>query len=429
MTNMEKVLELKQKRAKLVHDCRAMLDKIETEKRSFTTEEDTEYNRMDSEIDKMEIDIGRLEKQIERERKLGEPEADPLNPPKEGDGQDGKPPKKRTLAQALEDRSITNIRETEEYREAFSLWMANGSAALTAEEHRAMQVDNDIGGGYLVTPQQMVMELLKGVDDIAVIRQFARVFPLRTARSLGAPTLDSDADDADWTAELKTGDETEIEFGKRELRPHPLAKRAKISNTLLRIAQMGPEAIVRERLSYKFGITQEKAYMTGDGNQKPLGVFTASANGISTDRDVSDGNTATQLKPDNLINVKYELKGPYHARARWMFHRYVLREIRKMKDGNGQYIWAPGISGGVPDRILEMPYTLSEYVPYTMTAGLYVGILGDFRYYWIAEALDMQMQRLVELYAETNQTGFIGRYEGDGMPVLEEAFVRIKMGS
>jgi HK97 family phage major capsid protein len=62
-----------------------------------------------------------------------------------------------------------------------------------------------------------------------------------------------------------------------------------------------------------------------------------------------------------------------------------------------------------------------------MTTGNYVGILGDFSYYWIADALDMQVQRLVELYAATNQVGFIARREVDGMPVLEEAFVRVKL--
>jgi len=418
------ILEKKKERAKIVHEARALLDKAEEEKRSFTAEEEEQYNRMDEDIDKLEVDIQRMEKQLDRERKLGERDADRL------DDQQGKDKdKKRTLAEIVQDRSIENIRNTEEYREAFGRFLSRGMSELAVEEVRAMQADSDVGGGYLIAPQQMVMELLKEVDDIAVIRQYARVHQLQTAASLGAPTLDKDADDWDWTAELKTGSETEIEFGKRELRPHPLAKRAKISNTLLRKAAMGPEGIVRERLAYKLGVTQEKAYMTGDGVQKPLGVFTASADGISTDRDVSDGNTATEIGADNLINCKYALKAAYHPRARWIFHRLVLREIRKLKNGDGQYIWQQGITGGAPDRILEFPYTLSEFAPSTMTNGLYVGILGDFRYYWIVDALDMAIQRLVELYAETNQTGFIGRYEGDGMPVLEEAFVRVQLGA
>lgn len=421
MTLAEKILEKKKERQKLIVANRAMIDTAEEEKRAFTAEEDEQYNKRDGDIDKLEGEIQRLQKQLDRERELGEKEESENR----GNEERGE---KRTLAQALQDRSIENIRDTEEYRNAFGGWLARGAEAITAEEYRAMQADSDIGGGYLVAPQQMVMELLKEVDDIAVIRQYARTHQLTKAASLGVPTLDKDADDWDWTAELRTGSETEIEFGKRELRPHPLAKRVKISNTLLRKAAMGPEQIVRERLAYKLGITQEKAYMTGDGVQKPLGVFTASADGISTDRDVSTGNTGTEIMPDGLIEAKYTLKQAYWSRARWIFHRDALKQIRKMKDGNGQYIWQPGISGGAPDRILELPYTASEFAPNTFSSGLYVGILGDFRYYWIVDALDMAIQRLVELYAETNQTGFIGRYEGDGMPVLEEAFVRVKLG-
>ena len=420
MTLAEKILEKKKERQKLIVANRAMIDTAEEEKRAFTAEEDEQYNKRDGDIDKLEGEIQRLQKQLDRERELGEKEESENR----GNEERGE---KRTLAQALQDRSIENIRDTEEYRNAFGGWLARGAEAITAEEYRAMQADSDIGGGYLVAPQQMVMELLKEVDDIAVIRQYARTHQLTKAASLGVPTLDKDADDWDWTAELRTGSETEIEFGKRELRPHPLAKRVKISNTLLRKAAMGPEQIVRERLAYKLGITQEKAYMTGDGVQKPLGVFTASADGISTDRDVSTGNTGTEIMPDGLIEAKYTLKQAYWSRARWIFHRDALKQIRKMKDGNGQYIWQPGISGGAPDRILELPYTASEFAPNTFATGKYVGILGDFRYYWIVDALDMAIQRLVELYAETNQTGFIGRYEGDGMPVLEEAFVRVKL--
>jgi HK97 family phage major capsid protein len=71
---------------------------------------------------------------------------------------------------------------------------------------------------------------------------------------------------------------------------------------------------------------------------------------------------------------------------------------------------------------------MSEYVPNTFTSGLYVGLFGDLRYYWIADSLMFELQRLDELYAETNQVGMIGRWESDGMPILEEAFARVKLG-
>ncbi len=422
---MERVINMRKKRAGLIHDARALLDKAEEEKRAMTAEENEQYERIDGEIDKLEIDANRLEKQIQRERALGEPGA----PPAGGADPEGDPKEKRTLGDILEDRNVTNIRDTEEYRAAFSQWLGYGREAdLTAEEVRAMQADSDIGGGYLVAPQQMVLELLKEADAVAVFRQYARIEPLQTAASLGAVSLDKDADDWDWTTELRTGDETELGFGKRELRPHPTAKRVKISNTLLRKALLGPERIVLERLAYKLGMTQEKAYLIGDGNQKPLGVFVNSKDGITTARDVPTGK-ADNLTPDGLIDAKFALKQAYWPRARWMFSLDALKRIRKMKDGEGVYVWQAGITGGIPDRILELPYVTSEFVPNTFSDGNYVGILGDFQYYWIVDALDMTIQRLVELYAESNQTGFIGRYEGDGMPVLEEAFVRVKLAA
>ena len=90
-------------------------------------------------------------------------------------------------------------------------------------------------------------------------------------------------------------------------------------------------------------------------------------------------------------------------------------------------MWQGSIVGGAPDRLLGFPALISEYAPNTFTTGLYVGILGAFQNYWIAEALGVQIQRLDELYAETNQVGFIMRSEIDGMPVLEEAFARVTL--
>lgn len=78
--------------------------------------------------------------------------------------------------------------------------------------------------------------------------------------------------------------------------------------------------------------------------------------------------------------------------------------------------------------MLGKPVLSSEFAPNTLTTGLYVGILGDFRRYWIADGQLAEIQRIEELYAATNQVGFIGRFKVDGMPVLEEAFARVKLG-
>jgi HK97 family phage major capsid protein len=402
--------DLRQERAKRAKEARDILDDAQEAGRDLTAEEEQNFDRLMDEADKLEERIAREEKLREQERRV----------------EDDPEPTDRNTDPGNEDPKEETLR-------AFRHWVRDGLGALPEAEVRALNMGSDPEGGYLVAPQQFVEALLKAVDDTVDIRNLATTQTLTEGESLGVPTLDTDLADAEWTAEIATGSQDDaLRFGKRELRPHPLAKRVLVSRTLLRRAALDPESIVRDRLAYKFGVSAEKAYMTGDGNQKPLGLFVASSQGISTSRDSDIPHTAGVLDSaagaaaDALIDAKYTLKSQYLRLARWLFHRDLIAGIRKLKDGNDQYIWQPGLAGDRPDTILDVPYTVNEFVPNTISDNSYVGMIGDFSFYWIADALDMEIQRLIELYAETNQVGFIGRLETDGMPTLEEPFVRLK---
>ena len=409
----EKIRKLREERMKIWEGMKALLNKAEEEDRDLTAEEDEQYRKMEDDFDNKTKEIERMERLLAREDEINK-DSDALRKIKsDGDGGDDENRKDKV---------------EEERRAAFNKFLARGIQSLAGDEIRALQADSDIYGGYLVAPQQFVTELIKAVDNQVFIRQYATVYTLTRSESLGVPSLDNDPADADWTKELGIGTEdSTMSFGKRELRPHPLAKLLKVSEKLLRISAVPVEPLVRDRLSYKFAVTHENAFLNGDGGEKPLGLFTASDDGISTNRDVSTGNTTTSIKTDGLIEALYTLKPQYHPRARWIFHRDAIKQIRKLKDGDGQYIWQPGVSADRPDVILGRPYHMSEYAPNTFTTGQYVGIIGDLSFYWIVDALEMRIQRLNELYAATNQVGFIGRLETDGMPVLEEAFVRVKL--
>jgi HK97 family phage major capsid protein len=411
---MADLKEIRNQRGKAIADARAILDKVDGEKRAITEDESKQYESLIAESQRLKDTIAREERQQELDREAAELAL--RDEKKEYRKEDRKI-----------EKSVSPL-ASDEYRNAFLKFCVAGPAALNGDEARALSAGTSTQGGYLLMPEQMVDGILKGVDDAVFIRQKATKFRVPAATSLGVPTMTADAADADWTTELATGSEdSTLAFGKRALYPQkPIAKRIKISNELLQRLP-GIEAFVRSRLEYKFAITHEKAFMTGSGAGQPLGLFTASNSGISTGRDVSTGNTITYPTFDGLTEAKYTLKGQYWNRADWMFHRDCLKVLAKIKDGDGQYIWRESVRAGEPDTLLGRPVQMSEYVPNTMTTQLYVGILGDFSYYWIADALDMTIQRLVELYAETNQTGLIGRMSSDGMPVLEEAFVRIKL--
>jgi HK97 family phage major capsid protein len=405
--NSQEILEKRQELNKLVTDIRDLSNKAETEKRDLTQEERNSITDMESRADKLDQQIDFEERQLARERKQGEPNAKPLG----------------------EQRGEETDDKSTEYRSAFAKYLKDGERARFSDaELRAIQADNESTGGMFMAPNVFVNEVLKSADDTLVISDLARVFNIGNANGLGAPSLDSDVDDADWTPEIKAATETtDPAFGKRELTAHQLTKLVKASNKLLGGSGFNMEGFIQERLGYKFGITQEKVFMTGDGAQKPLGLFTASTQGISTDYDISTGNTATEIKFDGLMEALYDLKEGYQRNATWLFHRSAIKNIRKIKDGNGQYIWQSAVTGGNPAMILDRPYRTSEYVPKTFTSGLYVGMIGDFKYFWIIRRGVLLIQTLKELYALNNQTGYIGRLEVDAMPVLGEAFRRVKL--
>lgn len=298
---------------------------------------------------------------------------------------------------------------------------------------KAYQADNPAGGGFLVVPEVLVSQILETMRNYTYVRGLATVFPLPTAGSLGVPSLDTEFADFTWTSELATGsEETTGAFGKRELRPNPLAKSLKLSKKLVRQVP-NSSAFILDRLAYVMGTTQENAFLTGSGANQPLGVFTvgtAATGGISTSRDKTTAS-ATAITADELIDTYFLLKAQYRSRAKWILHRDVIKAVRKLKDSNNNYLWATGMGPGmavqgVSQTLMGVPLLESEFAPGTIATGLYTAIIGDFSQYWIADALDMEIQVVDQLYAATNQNGYFFRAECDGMPVLEEAFARLK---
>jgi HK97 family phage major capsid protein len=421
--------DLLEKRAKLIADARALVDKAEKEKREPTAEERAAFDKMMNDADAIKADADRMKKLEDEERKLTEPQPEH----KPGLQKTGEPEKpqvielRKSVCGETRNVALTGERAKPEYHSAFRSYLLHGDRAM---EYRALQKDNDEAGGYLSASEQFNAELIRDRDNMTFMRQICRVLPpLATADSIGTPSLDADPADPTWVSELAIGSEdSTMDFGKRALTPHPLAQYIKVSKTLLRRSTIGVDAIVRERLAYKQAVVMENAYLNGNGSNQPLGVFTASDNGISTGRDVSTGNSATAIAADNLFECVYTLPAQWRNNLAWIFHRTAIKNIRMLKDGEGRYIWAPGITAGEQDTILGYPVYESEYAPSTFESGKYVGIIGNFQYYWIVDALSTQIQVLLELYAATNQNGYIIRSESDGMPVLENAFVRVTLG-
>ncbi len=132
---------------------------------------------------------------------------------------------------------------------------------------------------------------------------------------------------------------------------------------------------------------------------------------------------------EGLIDVDAALDAPYKKNAVWIVSQEFMTRVRKLRYvADGAFVLTPGLNES-PTTLLGHPYFISSFAVHVFTAGLPVAIIGNFAYYFVAVPLQLQIQRLVELCAEANQTGFIGRFELDAMPVLSKAFVRSVIAS
>lgn len=426
--------ELYEDRAKLVTEARSYLEANEGD---WSKEHDEKYNAMVSDCSDITAAIGRREalSNIESKRAAAVvSQDDPMVTPSRrtagdrkqiairGYSRDGKPTYKFIDVGA---------RGGDDYEQAFSIALrTGGQSGLSPEQFAALQSDNPEQAGYLLASEQFAAGMLKEVDDLLFIRRYAKIHTVMEAGSLGIRKRTARMNTFGFSSELSISTEdSALKYGKKVLTPHHLTGMIRLSRDLVRRSMQGVVSEVQSEMARDAGEAMEDGYLTGNGAQQPLGVFTASADGISAARDVPTGS-ATTILADGLIDAKYALKSQYRngllGAIRWLFHRDAVKIISKLKLSDNQYLWQPGLQVGQPDTLLGYPIDESERAPNTFSNGNYVGLLCNWNYYEIADALDMEMQVLVEKYADTNQIGYIGRLKTDGMPTIEEAFVRIK---
>ena len=128
------------------------------------------------------------------------------------------------------------------------------------------------------------------------------------------------------------------------------------------------------------------------------------------------------------MDLYYALKAPYRKKGIFLCNESTVKALRKLKDNNGQYLWSPAIAPGQPDTILGRPIRTSAYIP-AVAAGAKVLAFGDYSFFWIADRQGRNFRRLGELFAVTDQTGFLATERVDGKLILPEAVQILSMAS
>lgn len=399
---MSKTAELRQKRGDLWDKAKAFLNEHADENGMMSAEDTATYERMEQDIDNYGAVIDREERAERLERELNAPTSKLLT---------GRPEKPVPGKQG---------RASDEYRNAF--WQMVRDRYAHYSVSNALQVGTDSEGGYLV-PDEYERTLVQALQEENKLRSLCKV--IHTSSGDRKIPLVASHGTASWVDEEGAIPESDDSFGQISLGAHKIASIIKVSDELLKDSVFDVEGYIATEFARRVGDAEEAAFINGDGAGKPIGLL-HSTNGAATGVTAA---SATAFTADELIDLVYSLKAPYRKHALFLFNDQTIKAVRKLKDGNGQFLWQPGLNGQ-PDTLLGYRYETSYHMP-LIGAGSKPILFGDFSSYWIADREGRSIQRLNELYAATGQIGFRVTQRLDARLVQQEGMkcLAMKAGS
>jgi HK97 family phage major capsid protein len=278
-----------------------------------------------------------------------------------------------------------SVEEFRAYNKGLRAYLRRGPAALH-QVQAALSVGSDPDGGYSVTPD-MSGRIVVRVRETSPMRQVASVTTIGTDALEGFNDLDEAA--AGWVGETGARPETGTpQLGKWTIPVHEIYAMPAATQKLLDDSIFSIEAWLADKVADKFSRTENTAFVLGDGVLKPRGLFSYPT-AITADatrawgtfqhiNTAQAGGFATAGPGDVLVNTIFAMKAAYRGSANWMMPRSTLGDVRKIKDGQGNYMWQPDFTQRQGGSLLGYPIVEAEDVPAASAQGLGIAF-GDFR--------------------------------------------------
>jgi len=323
-----------------------------------------------------------------------------------------------------------------EHKAAFENWFRKGGESNLAAV-RDLQVTaglstlSDPDGGYLVAPPEFDTAIERVAGTISVMRNLA------TVRSIGTNTykklVNMGGTSSGWVAEKETRTETstptlrEIAINMKEIYAEPGCTQISLDDTTIDLA-----AWLADEVSMDFNEEEGEAFVTGDGVAKPRGIagYTMVTNASyewGKIGYVPGGHASLINNTDKLISLVHALKPSYRNGASWLMNDSTCESIRALKDGDGNYLWRPGLTEGTPDMLFGKPISYDDNVA-DIGAGAYPLFFGNFkRAYLILDRVGIRVLR--DPYTSKGNVLFYTTKRVGGGLVMFEALKALKVAT
>lgn len=410
------VKEMRERQAKLVHDAREELEKITDE----TPE--TEAKEIEGRYDKLMAEHDALDEKIERQERLDKAEErlDDPDPRRPKGGKDD--------VELDDDKADEAMLQKRAFDHALRYGISDMPANLRAKLRRpaidpetgkrAQSVGTTTAGGFL-SAEGFMAELIKTMSYFGPMLDEGVIRMLDTDRGnvLPWPQMDDTGNTGALLSENTQDSEQDITFSEAQLDAYKYTtKIIRVSEELLQDASIDVEGIIRDAFAERIGRIVNQHLTTGTGSSQPNGIVTASTLGATS-------AAAGTITFDDMLDLLHSVDRAYRSgpKVAWMFHDTTLKNLRKLKDGNSNYIWQPAdATRGTPQTILDYPFRINNDMGTVSTSespsvGEKAVLFGDFGKYVVRRVRELIIKRLVERYADYHQVGFVGfaRFDGE----------------
>jgi HK97 family phage major capsid protein len=280
-------------------------------------------------------------------------------------------------------RADMGIDAYRQYKSALRDYLRKNNAGSGVDEIKALSVGSDPDGGFTVTPD-LSGRIATLVRDTSPMRQVANVVTIGTDALEGINDL-SEATSG-WVGETEARAETATpRIGEYRIPVHEQYAEPRATQKLLDDSLFNVEEWLAMKIAERLSRMENEAFVTGNGVKKPRGFLTypdgtPSAAGAAVIEQLAtggDGDFADETPGDALINLVYSLKSAYREKAVFMMKRSTLAEVRKLKDGNDNYLWQPDFQMRQGGTLLGFNVVEAEDMPDIASGSLSIAF-GDF---------------------------------------------------
>jgi HK97 family phage major capsid protein len=368
---------LQEQRGRLVTQAREALDEIKTNTdEARASELEARHDAIMADFDKVEANIAREERLAAMEARVEEARAK-QRPNMSGEGRGTDEAAKPNYRSAFLELARAGFDVQEISPEARSV-IKEGVA-----EYRAQSTSGTAGGYTVPTDLAATIDKTLKMWGPMYDEDICTVLNTASGNPIDFPTVDDTAVAVAKHTEagaMTDDGGVDVTFGKMTLNAFAYdTEWVQVSMELLQDSNVDIEAFIGELLGERLARRVNVELTTGDGTGDPNGIVTASTAGKTA-------ASTSAFTADEIIDLMHSVDPAYRAspKSRFMFSDGVLAAIRKLKDGDGTYIWQMGdIRTGVPGTLLGQPYSVNQAMSATFSTGEKLVLFGDFGKYYV----------------------------------------------